>query len=132
MIKLEIAFSFSKKYLKIFGSLLDIVPKMIIIGVVFGGINMIKPLNNNVVLKKDKIVKETASGIVLSNKEEQTEYAKVIAIGSGKVDEKGKITPIDLKVGDKVIYKNYSSTNVKLDGEEYLIVDASDILAVLE
>ncbi len=93
---------------------------------------MIKPLNNNVVLKKDKIVKETASGIVLSNKEEQTEYAKVIAVGTGKVDEKGKVNPINLKVGDKVIYKNYSSTNVKLDNEEYLIVDADDILAVIE
>ena len=93
---------------------------------------MIKPLNNNVVLKKDKLVKETASGIVLSNKEEQTEYAKVIAVGSGRVDEKGNVKPITLRVGDKVIYKNYSSTNVKLDGEEYLIVDADDILAVLE
>lgn len=93
---------------------------------------MIKPLNNNVVLKKDKLVKETASGIVLSNKEEQTEYAKVIAVGTGKVDEKGNVKPIALHVGDKVIYKNYSSTNVKLDGEEYLIVDADDILAVLE
>ena len=93
---------------------------------------MIKPLNNNVVLKKDKIVKETASGIVLSNKEEQTEYAKVIAVGTGKIDEKGKVNPINLKVGDKVIYKNYSSTNVKLDNEEYLIVDADDILAVIE
>lgn len=93
---------------------------------------MIKPLNNNVVLKKDKIVKETASGIVLSNKEEQTEYAKVIAVGTGKVDEKGKLNPINLKIGDKVIYKNYSSTNVKLDNEEYLIVDADDILAVIE
>lgn len=93
---------------------------------------MIKPLNNNVVLKKDKIVKETASGIVLSNKEEQTEYAKVIAVGTGKVDEKGKVNSINLKIGDKVIYKNYSSTNVKLDNEEYLIVDADDILAVIE
>ena len=93
---------------------------------------MIKPLNNNVVLKKDKVVKETASGIVLSNKEEQTEYAKVIAVGTGKIDKEGKIIPIALKEGAKVVYKNYSSTNVKLDGEEYLIVDADDILAVIE
>ncbi len=93
---------------------------------------MIKPLNNNVVLKKDKIVKETASGIILSNKEEQTEYAKVIAVGPGSKDEKGNVVPIDLKVNDKVIYKNYSSTNVKIDNEEYLIVDASDILAKIE
>ncbi len=93
---------------------------------------MIKPLNNNVVLKKDKIVKETASGIILSNKEEQTEYAKVIAVGPGSKDEKGNVVPIDLKVNDKVIYKNYSSTNIKIDNEEYLIVDASDILAKIE
>ncbi len=93
---------------------------------------MIKPLNNNVVLKKEKIVKETASGIILSNKQEQTEYAVVIAVGVGKTDEKGQIIPISLNEGDKVIYKNYSSTSVKLEDEEYLIVDADDILAVIE
>lgn len=93
---------------------------------------MIKPLNDNVVLKKEKVVNETASGIILSNKEKETEYATVVAVGSGSKDEKGNLIPMDVKVGDKVIYRSYSTTNVKIDDEEYLIVANKDILATIE
>ena len=93
---------------------------------------MIRPLNENVVLKKDKVLKQTASGIVLSQKEEETEYATVIAVGEGFRNDKGEIIPVEVKVGDKVIYKSYSPTKIKLDEEEYLIVSQKDILAVLE
>ena len=93
---------------------------------------MIRPLNENVVLKKDKVLKQTASGIVLSQKEEETEYATVIAVGDGFRNDKGEIIPVEVKVGDKVIYKSYSPTKIKLDEEEYLIVSQKDILAVLE
>ena len=93
---------------------------------------MIRPLNENVVLKKDKVLKQTASGIVLSQKEEETEYATVIAVGEEFRNDKGEIIPVEVKVGDKVIYKSYSPTKIKLDEEEYLIVSAKDILAVLE
>ena len=93
---------------------------------------MIRPLNENVVLKKDKVLKQTASGIVLSQKEEETEYATVIAVGEGFRNDKGEIIPVEVKVGDKVIYKSYRPTKIKLDEEEYLIVSAKDILAVLE
>ena len=93
---------------------------------------MIRPLNENVVLKKDKVLKQTASGIVLSQKEEETEYATVIAVGEGFRNDKGEIIPVEVKVGDKVVYKGYSPTKVKLNEEEYLIVSAKDILAVLE
>lgn len=93
---------------------------------------MLRPLNDNVVLQKEKKLNQTASGIILTQKEEETEYAKVLAVGSGTKDEKGNLIPIDLKVGDKVIYKSYSPTKIKIDEEEYLIVSAKDILAVLE
>lgn len=93
---------------------------------------MIRPLNENVVLKKDKVLKQTASGIVLSQKEQETEYATVIAVGEGFRNDKGEIIPVEVKVGDKVIYKSYSPTKIKLDEEEYLIVSQKDILAVLE
>lgn len=93
---------------------------------------MIRPLNENVVLKKDKVLKQTASGIVLSQKEQETEYATVIAVGDGFRNDKGEIIPVEVKVGDKVIYKSYSPTKIKLDEEEYLIVSQKDILAVLE
>ncbi len=93
---------------------------------------MIRPLNDNVVLKKEKVVNQTASGIVLSQKEEETEYATVIAVGTGAKDEKGNIIPVPVKVGEKVIYKSYSTTKVTLDKEEYFIVSSKDILAVVE
>ncbi len=93
---------------------------------------MIRPLNDNVVLKKEKVVNQTASGIVLSQKEEETEYATVIAVGSGAKDEKGNVIPVNVKVGEKVIYKSYSTTKVTLDKEEYFIVSSKDILAVVE
>lgn len=93
---------------------------------------MIKPLNDNVVLKKDKVVKQTASGIVLSQKEEETEYATVIACGEGFRNDKGEVIPVNVSVGQKVIYKSYSPTKVTLNDEDYLIVSAKDILAIIE
>ena len=97
-----------------------------------GSKNMIRPLNDNVVLKKEKVLNQTASGIVLSNKEKETEYATVVAVGEGLVNEKGIREPINLRVGDKVIYKSYSTTDIKLDNESYLICASKDILAVIE
>ncbi len=93
---------------------------------------MLRPLNDNVVLQKEKKETKTASGIILTQKEEETEYAKVIAVGVGSKDEAGNLVPVDLKVGDRVVYKSYSPTKIKIDDEEYLIVAAKDILAVLE
>ncbi len=93
---------------------------------------MIRPLNDNVVLKKEKVLNQTASGIVLSKKEEETEYATVIAVGTGTKDEKGNLIPVSVKVGEKVLYKSYSPTKVTIDKEEFLIVSSKDILAVLD
>jgi chaperonin GroES len=93
---------------------------------------MIKPLNNNVVLKKEKIEQKTESGIILSQNKEEPEYAFVIAVGKGKRNANGEIVPIELKVGDKVVYKSYSPTKVKVNNEEYLIISADDILATLD
>lgn len=93
---------------------------------------MLRPLNNNVVLKKEKIQTQTASGIILSKSEEETEYAVVVAVGEGIKNEKGEIMPCNVKVNDKVIYKSYSPTKVNYNNDEYLIVDCKDILAVIE
>lgn len=93
---------------------------------------MIKPLNNNVVLKKEKVEQKTTSGIILSSKSEDTEYAIVIAKGKGKLDNNNTLHEIDVNIGDKVIYKSYSPTKVKYNDEEYLIVSSDDILAVLD
>lgn len=95
---------------------------------------MIKPLNDNVVLKKEhkEEEKKTISGIIISSKKEESEYAVVVAVGPGKLDKDNKRIKPCVNVGDKVIYKNYSPTKVKVDDAEYLIISADDILAVLE
>jgi len=93
---------------------------------------MLKPLHDNVVLKKEKAEKKTASGIILTGDvKEQPSFASVIAVGEGAVVD-GKLVPLSVKVGDKVVYKRYSTTEFKFEDEEYLIIAEKDILAILE
>lgn len=92
---------------------------------------MIKPLYNNVLLKKEKMANTTSSGIILSQKEKNEDYALVVAVGTGKIVD-GKKEEIPLKVNDKVMYKKYSGTDVKYEEEEYILIDAEDILAIVE
>ena len=93
---------------------------------------MIRPLQDKVVLEVEKAEEKTASGIILTdtNKEMPT-IGKVIAVGPGKVTDKG-ITPIDVKVGDRVIFEKYGNTEVEIDKQEYLIVAEDKILGVIE
>lgn len=84
---------------------------------------MIKPLNGNLVLKKELKENKTESGILLSQKKKEEEYAVVVEICKDETE---------LKIGDKVIYKTYDATNVKYENEEYLIISKKDILAVIK
>ncbi|MDO5123978.1 MAG: co-chaperone GroES [Eubacteriales bacterium] len=92
----------------------------------------IKPLLDKVVLKPEDAEVTTASGIVLSTAaQEKPQFANVVAVGpGGKID--GEEVTMYVNVGDKVITSKYSGTEVKLDGEEYIIVRQSDILAIVE
>lgn len=93
---------------------------------------MLKPLHDNVVLKKEKVEKVTASGIIVtSGVPEEPDYATVVAVGSGKYVD-GKLVPLTVKENDKVVYKKYSTTTVKHNDEEYLIIAEKDILAIVE
>ena len=92
---------------------------------------MIKPLFDNVVLKKEKKSASSSSGIVLSTKEEESKYARVVAVGDGKLAD-GKTVEMPVKVGDKVFFKSYSSDTIEEDGEEYLIVSLSNIVGIIE
>ncbi len=92
---------------------------------------MIKPLNGNVVLKRKIKSNTTKSGIIISSKNENEDFATVVAT-SDYIVEDGKKIDIELKPGDDVIYKNYSSTDVKCDGVEYLVVSYKDILAIVK
>lgn len=92
---------------------------------------MIKPLNDNVVLKLEKKENKTASGIILT-KTEQAEgnTAIVHAVGPGRMED-GQLVPINLVVGEKVVYQKYAGTPLELEDEEYIIISEKDILAVI-
>lgn len=92
---------------------------------------MLKPLFDNVVLTKEKHENTTASGIFLSETKEQPQVGKVVAVGPGRMDG-GKLVEPSVKVGDRVVFKKYGTTEVELDKEEYLIISEEDILAVVE
>ena len=90
------------------------------------------PLGDRVVLKQVEAEETTKSGIVLPGQaQEKPQQAEVIAVGPGGVVD-GKEVKMEVTVGDKVIYSKYSGTEVKLDGEEYIIVKQSDILAIIQ
>ncbi len=92
----------------------------------------IKPLSNRVVLKNLEAQETTKGGIILTGSaKEKPQTAEVIAVGDGIVVD-GKRVPMTVKVGDKVIIGKYSGTEVKLDGEEFIIVKEDDILAIVE
>ena len=90
------------------------------------------PLGDKVVVKQLEAIESTKSGIVLAgNAKEKPQEAEIIAVGPGGVVD-GKEIKMEVKVGQKVIYSKYSGTEVKLDGEEYIILKQSDILAIVE
>ena len=90
------------------------------------------PLGDRVVLKQVEAEETTKSGIVLPGQaQEKPQQAEVVAVGPGGVVD-GKEVKMEVAVGDKVIYSKYSGTEVELDGEEYIIVKQSDILAIME
>ena len=90
------------------------------------------PLGDRVVLKQLEAEETTKSGIVLPGQaQEKPQQAEVIAVGPGGVVE-GKEVKMEVAAGDKVIYSKYSGTEVKLDGEEYIVVKQSDILAIVK
>ena len=93
----------------------------------------IRPLQDRVILKRVKEEEKTKGGIIIPDtaKEKPVE-GEVVAVGNGKVNDDGTVTKLAVKVGDRVLFGKYSGTEVKLDGEERLIVREDDILAVLE
>ncbi|MDR1472201.1 MAG: co-chaperone GroES [Synergistaceae bacterium] len=93
----------------------------------------LKPLGDRIVVKAAPHEEMTKGGLVLPDtvKEKPIEGI-VVAVGAGKIQDDGKRTPMDLKVDDRVIYSKYSGTEVKLDGEEYLVLSERDVLAVVE
>ena len=92
----------------------------------------IKPLEDRIVIRQVEAEQTTASGLVIPDTaKEKPQEGEVIAVGPGRVDDNGNRVPVDVKVGDTVIYSRYGGTEVKYDGSEYLLLNARDILAVV-
>ena len=93
----------------------------------------IKPLEDRIVVKAVEAEQTTASGLVIPDTaKEKPQEGEVIAVGPGRIDDHGNRVPVDVAVGDKVIYSKYGGTEVKYAGEEYLVLSARDLLAVVE
>ncbi len=91
-----------------------------------------RPLHDRVVVKRIDAEEKTAGGIIIPDSaKEKPSQGEITAVGPGGRDEAGKLIPIDLKVGDRVLFGKWSGTEVKLDGEELLIMKESDIMGVL-
>jgi chaperonin GroES len=91
-----------------------------------------RPLHDRVVVKRIEAEEKSAGGIIIPDTaREKPQQGQVTAVGPGGRDEAGKLIPIDLKVGNKVLFGKWSGTEVKLDGEELLIMKESDIMGVL-
>ena len=92
----------------------------------------IKPLEDRIVIKQVEAETTTASGLVIPDSaKEKPQIGEVLAVGPGRIDDNGNRVPLDVAVGDKVIYSRYGGTEVKYGGEELLVLSARDILAVV-
>ena len=93
----------------------------------------IRPLQDRVIVKRIEEEEKTKGGIIIPDTaKEKPMEGKIIAVGKGKVLEDGKIHPLDVKAGDRVLFGKYAGTEVKIDGEEHLIMREDDILGVIE
>ena len=93
----------------------------------------IRPLHDRVIVKRLEEERKTASGIVIPDTAaEKPDTGEIIAVGTGKVLEDGKIRPLEVKKGDKVLFGKYSGQTVKVDGVEYLVMREEDLMGVIE
>jgi chaperonin GroES len=93
----------------------------------------IRPLHDRVVIKRMDEERTSPGGIVIPDSAaEKPDKGEVIAAGNGKVNESGDVRPLDVKVGDKVLFGKYAGTTIKVDGEELLVMKEDDIVAVIE
>ena len=93
----------------------------------------LRPLHDRVVVKRLEEEEKTLGGIIIPDTaKEKPQQGKVIAVGKGRILEDGKVVPLIVKEGDRVLFSKYAGTDIKLDGEEHLIMREDDILAIFE
>ena len=93
----------------------------------------IRPLHDRVIVKRMEEERKTASGIVIPDSAtEKPDQGEVLAVGNGKIGDDGKVRPLDVKVGDRVLFGKYAGQSVKVDGEEVLVMREEDIMGIVE
>lgn len=93
----------------------------------------IRPLNDRILVQRLEGEEKTKGGIIIPDTaKEKPAEGKVVAVGNGKLNDKGERVPVEVKVGDRVLFSKYGGTEVKIDGTEYLIMREDDILGVVE
>ena len=94
----------------------------------------VRPLQDRVLIKRlEDDVEKTKGGLYIPDSaKEKPQQGKVMAVGKGRVNDEGKVIPLDVKAGDKILFGKYSGQEIKLDGEEYLIMREDEVLAVIE
>jgi chaperonin GroES len=93
----------------------------------------IRPLHDRILIKRLEEEEKSKGGIIIPDTaKEKPQHGKVIAVGKGKILENGKVLPPDVKAGDKVLFGKYAGNEVKIDGEEHLLMRENDILAVVQ
>jgi chaperonin GroES len=93
----------------------------------------IRPLGDRILVKRIKEEERTKGGIIIPDTaKEKPQEGKVVAVGKGKVNDDGKLIPLEVKAGDKILFGKYSGSEVKIDGDEHMIMREEDILGILE
>jgi chaperonin GroES len=93
----------------------------------------IRPLQDRVIVKRVAEEEKSKGGIIIPDTaKEKPQEGKVIAVGKGKLDEAGKLRPLDVKAGDRILFGKYSGTEIKVDGVEHLILREDEVLGILE
>ena len=94
---------------------------------------MIRPLQDRVLVKRIQEEEKTKGGIIIPDTaKEKPQEGKVVAVGKGKVNDTGKLMPLDVKAGDRILFGKYSGNDIRLDGEEYMIMREDEVLGVLD
>ena len=93
----------------------------------------VRPLHDRVIVQRTEEEQKSKGGIIIPDTaKEKPQEGKIIAVGKGKVSDDGKLIPLDVKVGDKVLFNKYAGSDIKIDGDEYMIMREEDILGVIE
>mgnify|MGYP003575479303 FL=1 len=93
----------------------------------------IRPLHDRLIVKREAAERKSAGGIVIpDNAAEKPIQGKVVGVGKGKILEGGNVRPLDVKVGDKILFGKYSGTEVKVDGDELVVMREEDVMAIVE